>query len=234
VLALGGSKHRPPVKVPPPHGGPSCDHGNGGRGGGSGAPGGGGAGGAPQPVLCTGTPPASPLLTSFSGLASPYTYVAPGLQAPTASPLAAADGSLLGLDVSANPGATTDAGNAWLGVGVALGGCVDASAYNGIRFTISGDLGTCSLAFVGVPAEQSPVMYGGTCADASCWSPTSAPFGTGVNVVHFADLVGGNPPGAVDPARLLNVQWQLGVPTDGVTAPCVAHFTITDVAFTNN
>jgi hypothetical protein len=32
----------------------------------------------------------------------------------------------------------------------------------------------------------------------------------------------------------MNVSWQLAVPTDGVTAPCFAHFTITDVAFTND
>ena len=29
----------------------------------------------------------------------------------------------------------------------------------------------------------------------------------------------------------MGVQWQLQVPSDGVTAPCTASFTITDVAF---
>ena len=187
------------------------------------------------PPLCTASVPPSPNITGSPSLAfGSYGYVAPGLQAPVVSPIVATDGSLLGLDVSVNPGATTDPGNAWLGAGLSLPGCIDASRYKGVRFTIDGDLGTCSLAFVAVPAQKQPVAFGGACAEASCWSPASAPFGTGVTTVHFADLAGGNPPGPVDPAHLMNVSWQLAVPTDGVTAPCVAHFTITDVAFTND
>jgi hypothetical protein len=29
----------------------------------------------------------------------------------------------------------------------------------------------------------------------------------------------------------MDIQWQLNVPTDGVTPACNAHFTITDISF---
>jgi len=109
------------------------------------------------PPLCTASVPPSPNITGSPSLAfGSYGYVAPGLQAPVVSPIVATDGSLLGLDVSVNPGATTDPGNAWLGAGLSLPGCIDASRYKGVRFTIDGDLGTCSLAFVAVPAQKQP------------------------------------------------------------------------------
>jgi hypothetical protein len=84
---------------------------------------------------------------------------------------------------------------------------------------------------VAAPAEQSTVANGGACTDASCWSPMSPRFGVGTTTARFSDLIGGSPPGPVDPSRLMSIQWQLNVPTDGVTAPCVATFTVSDVSF---
>jgi hypothetical protein len=205
----------------------------------------GSAGGSSAPTLCTGTPPTSPIVTDDAGVKSNaitgnpslvtgnFTYAATGLTQPTVAPILASDGTLLGLQVTATPGAGSDPYNAWLGVGLALRGCVDASAYTGVRFTIAGDLGTCSLAFVAVPTEKQPVAYGGSCAEVSCWSPASAPLALGTSTVHFADLVGGGPGGPIDPSRLMTVQWQLSVPTNGSIAPCIATFSITDVAFVN-
>lgn len=205
-----------------------------------------GTGGSPAPILCTGTPLASPIITDDAGVRSAaitgnpllvyydFTYAAPGLTQPTVTQILAGDGRLLGLHVLATPGTSSDPYNAWLGVGLALNGCVDASAYAGVRFTIAGDLGTCSLAFVAIPTEKQAVAYGGACTGASCWSPPSAPLAVGTSTVYFADLVGGVPDGPIDPSRLQGVQWQLTVPTDGSTAPCSATFNITDVAFVTN
>ena len=87
------------------------------------------------------------------------------------------------------------------------------------------------------PATSAPARsgssrcFGGACTLDSCFSPASAPLPVGTSTVHFADLTGGSPDGPIDPARLMGVQWQLQVPSDGVTAPCTASFTITDVAF---
>jgi hypothetical protein len=186
-------------------------------------------GGATSP-LCTGVAPASPQLTGVANtVAVPsggYSYAAPELTLPTITPVYSADGFWQSLAVVASPGAGTDQGGNWLGVGVPLMGCVDASAYTGVRFTITG-----ALSFVAVPTEQAFVSNGGACIDPSCYSPASAPFGVGTTTVRFVDLNGGNPPGPVDPSRLLDIQWQMSVPIDGVTAPCMASFTITDVSF---
>jgi hypothetical protein len=189
-------------------------------------------------TLCTGLVPSSPqLMSGVNSVAVPsgaYTYAAPELTLPMVTPVYLADGTWQSLAVVASPGATTDPGNNWLGVGLPLSGCVDASAYTGVRFTITGDLGTCGLAFVAVPTEQAFVSNGGSCTTPSCWSPASAPFGVGTTTVRFADLNGGSPPGPVDPSRLLDIQWQMSAPTDGVTAPCMATFTISDISFVTN
>jgi hypothetical protein len=185
--------------------------------------------------LCTGVAPASPQLTGVAyTVAIPtnvYSYAAPGLTLPTATPVYSADGTWQSLTVVASPGAATDPQDNWLGVGVPVTNCIDASAYTGVRFTISGDLGTCALSFVAVPAEQAAIANGGSCTDPSCWSPASVPFGVGTTTVHFVDLIGGSPAGPVDPSRLLDIQWQMNVPTDGVTMPCAASFTVSDVSF---
>jgi hypothetical protein len=62
-------------------------------------------------------------------------------------------------------------------------------------------------------------------------SPSSGPITTGTNVIRFADMTGGTPLATVDATALNGVQWTLTAPTDGVTAPCVATFTISDVSF---
>jgi hypothetical protein len=199
-----------------------------------------GAGGAPvdaavMKTLCTGVPPASPQLTGVANTvvipSSDYAYAAPQLTLPTGTPVYSADGIWQSLTVVASPGTTSDPGNNWLGVGVPFASCIDASAYTGVRFTITGDLGTCALSFVAAPAEQSAVANGGACTDPNCWSPASPTFGVGTTTARFIDLNGGSPPGPVDPSRLMTIQWQLNVPTDGVTAPCVANFTVSDISF---
>lgn len=259
-LAYAGAGHGPgkPGRPNPPHGRPSvgkpkpphagglCD-GNGGRGGGGGSTGAGGSGGpggstggggAPGPVLCTGTVPPSPLITgSVATVAFPssgYTYSAPGLVAPVVTPNYSSDGVWQSLTAVINPGATTDPANNWVGFGVPLIGCVDASAYTGVRFTVAGDLGTCALSFVAVPTQQNADEFGGSCTEDTCYAPASAPFGLGTTTIRFADLVGGNPPGLVDASRLMDLSWQLNVPTDGATAPCAANLTISDVTFVTN
>jgi hypothetical protein len=188
-------------------------------------------------VCTTGVAPASPQLTGVPNTvaipSSDYAYAAPGLTLPTATPVYATNGTWQALAIVASPGTTTDPANNWLGVGVSVG-CLDASAYTGVRFTITGDLGTCALSFVAVPADKNAVGYGGACTAASCWSPASGPFGVGTTTVPFVELNGGSPPGPVDPSRLLDLQWQMNVPTDGVTMPCIANFTISDISLVTN
>jgi len=132
---------------------------------------------------------------------------------------------------------STDPANSFLGFGMGFfnPGCLDASAFTAIRFTLTGDLGTCSIAASLVPSEDNSTANGpfGTC-DATanaCFPPQSGPLAPGVNVVHFTEMTGGSPVSSLNPTGLNGIQWVLNVPTDGVAPPCVASFTISDVTF---
>jgi hypothetical protein len=193
-------------------------------------------------VACDGVPPQTPQITGtpfgpVPPFVMPFAFSAPGLAAPTATAVSGPDGSIQSLQVSANPGTSTDPFNAFLGFGLPFitPPCVDAGAFTGVRFTVTGDLGTCSLTSSVIVSQDNSVAFGpfGTCTAAACFPPASGPLHTGVNVVQFADMTGGSPLPTVDPTALNGIQWTFTVPTDGVTAPCVANFTITDVAFVN-
>jgi hypothetical protein len=222
--------------------------GAGGMSGGSGGAGGMGAGA--QPMICSGTPPARALITDFadagvgtSGIffgtepnidGGAFSFAATGLTAPVLSLAPAPAGSTgQALQVVANPGTPTDASNTFLGFGLGFGMCVDASAYAGIQFTITGDIGNCSLSFSPQFSEDNSFaddpMFG-SCTAASCFPPMSGPIGTGTTVVEFANVTGGNPDMTVDPRALTGVQWQMSAPTDGV-GTCSANFTVTNITF---
>jgi hypothetical protein len=182
------------------------------------------------PISCDGSPAPTDQITNLVG--SPFTFAGAGLSAPTVTPF---KGPTLGLQVSANPGTTTDPSNAFLGFGWGFGGppCLDASVFTGVQFTITGDLGTCGLQFFLTPSEDNPVQFGpfGVCTAATCISPSSGLLGVGTTVVNFTDLAGGTPLATLDATALNAIGWTLTPPTDGVTAPCVANFTVTDISF---
>ncbi len=189
----------------------------------------------PPPPACPVFVAATPALTGNPATpAAPqavYTFQATGLSPPAVTPLFGSDLTWQGLDVTLNPGATTDSANAFVGFGVPLFGCVDARAFSGVRFTINGDLGTCPLQFGIVPQDDNSTMFGGSCAASVCLEPTSNVLSSGTNVLPFTALSGGTPDPTLNPSALMDIQWQLNVPTDGVTPACNAHFTITDIAF---
>ncbi len=220
--------------------------------GGTSAVGGGAAGGAPVAV-CTGTAPASSLITDFSDAVPPsasssviswgtppnltggvYTFAASGLAVPAVSLASGSSGQALA--VASAPGVPTDPGNAWLGVGLGIGSCVDATAYTGVSFTITGDLSTCVLAFSVNFSEDSSVSDNptfGSCTASSCYGPSSATLATGVTqatiTVPFSSInIGGSPLTSVNAAAITSVQWGLTAPLDG---SCNANFTIDDVKF---
>jgi hypothetical protein len=191
------------------------------------------------PISCDGSPPFTPQITgSFqSPIGGLFTFAATGtaLSPPTATTLFNPDGTTQGLQVSASPGTTTDPNNAFVGFGWGFGfpACLDASAFTGVQFTITGDLGTCGLQLTLTPSENNAVQFGpvGVCTAAACGGPFSGPVGVGTTVVNFADLTGGSPLATLDATALNAIGWNLTVPTDGVTAPCVASFTVTNVSF---
>jgi hypothetical protein len=144
------------------------------------------------------------------------------------------------LRVLASPGVPVDSGDAWFGLGFFLeyidSGCLDASEYGGVQFTIDGSLGTCQLRFGVSISEDDRVEdnpNGGSCAlGAQCYSPLSGallPGADGIVMVPFAQISGGNPTKTVDATAITGVNWQLVAPVTG--DPCVASFTVDDVSF---
>jgi hypothetical protein len=187
------------------------------------------------PISCDGVPPFTSNITG--SIDTPVVgfalYTAPGLQPLVATPLTSSDGILQGLHILAQPGIPSESANDWFGVDMYLGNpsCVDASAYTGIQFTVTGELSTCRLALEAVTAEDNQIAFGGACSQEICFGPFSGPLGTGTSVVRFVDMTGGVPVASVDTTALQGIQWALNAPSDGVTDPCLADFTITDISF---
>ena len=204
----------------------------------------GGSGGGPFigpdagiPPVCRGTPPSTPLITgsTSSPAGAVYIFAAPGLAPPTVIPLPTANGASQGWQVLWTPGPVVEPAPTWAGFGVGFGhpSCVDASAFTGISFTVSGDLGTCTLQLSLLPSEDNAVTNGpvGSCVAAMCVPPFSAPVGVGTTVMPFSEVSGGSPMPTVDVTALNGVQWLLNAPTAGDAASCSASFTVSDVAF---
>ena len=191
------------------------------------------------PISCDGVAPfTADIIGPPYGIGGPsFSYAAPGLTPPTVNQVFDPATYRMQLQVSANPGVPSDANNAFFGFGVGFANpiCVDASAFNAVRFTLTGDLGTCQLSMSLTPSQNNSVNNGpvGVCTTAGgCFGPFSGALTTGVNTVKFSDFTGGVPLATLDPTALNAIGWNLTAPSDnGVTAPCVANFTVSDVSF---
>ena len=145
------------------------------------------------------------------------------------------------LRVRATPGVPNSPDNFWSGLALGFGhdpaGCVDASAYRGVRFRIEGTVGTCQLMFQ-VEISQD-LAIGGTDDEVAactlgdlCYPPFSTPLsiqGSKTYEVPFTAISEGSPVHEVDPRSVTDVGWKLWAPLAG--APCEASFVVDDVAF---
>jgi len=175
------------------------------------------------------------LITNFAvdggaaQVGKPYLGAAATLTAPTAS---AATGALV---MTFATGAATATDN-YAYVGLPFNACVDASTYTGVTFNISGTLSAgCTIQFSTVDKEHSATTNGGTCTAANCYASdaifTLPATAMDVSVPFSTQTGGGAAVGAavVDPTEILNVQWQINVPTAG----CTGTVTVNNVSFTN-
>jgi hypothetical protein len=201
----------------------------------------GGEGGvdAALPPPCVGEPTSQSLITGapFPSVAGGvYSFAAPGLTAVSVTPQNDQNG-LESLHILAS----VDPAHPFAGGGISFGfffsSCVDASAFTGIQFTITGEIGNCLIEASAVPSEDNAVQNGsaGTCVASSCVSPVSAPVSTGTTTVSFASMSGGTPLATVDAHALNDVQWVVVAPTDdsGNTQSCAANFIVSAVSFVN-
>jgi hypothetical protein len=204
-------------------------------------------------VVCPQLVPSSPAITTMgsSGTAGltfgsgatkwqSYTYAAPGQAVPTAA--LTPDGAGIQIAGGFNPPVQ---GN-WEGAGLFLEGpsCLDGSKYTGVQFDFAGDLGGCALAF-GASFSGDSSRTGnpgrGSCpgTSANCYGPlapvtprVSPDAGTTTTIkVPFSALSGGSPISKLDPATILDVEWQLSAPTGADGGSCSANFTVANVAF---
>ncbi len=224
---------------------PGGHAGAGGKGGQGGSTGQGGTGGgAPPPSPCVGSPPPSALITDFSDAVAgdpilfgtppqitggTFSYAAPALTPPVLTLATGANGTPA-LAVASNPGQPTDPANGYFGFGLFFDSCVDASAYNAVKFTVNGTLGDCAIRFAVTSSENvSPADDPrGTCTETTgCYPPSTQLTTTGTIVVPFFGFTFPGSPNVVDPTSLVGIQWQM----DTLGVACHASFTIDDISF---
>jgi len=169
-----------------------------------------------------------------------YTYAASGQTAPTATVTPDGDG----IQISGAFVPPVEANADYMGVGLFFdsASCIDASAYTGLEFDFSGDLGGCSLAFGASFAGDFSTANGprGSCSgpSSSCYGPLASVVPTAADAqalqvlqVPFSSLAGGMPIGTLDPTTIVSIEWQLGGPVGVDAGGCAANFTVENVSF---
>jgi hypothetical protein len=153
---------------------------------------------------------------SGSFLWGSYSYAGPGQPDPTGTVTAGGNG----IDISATFIPPID-GNGYDGFGLYYSSseCIDASAYKGVTFDVSGDLGGCTLQLgIVYSGDQSPANDPrGVCSAATCYGPEATVASSGSVEVPFTALTGGVPISGLDPKDIIGVQWQLLAPSSPPT-----------------
>jgi hypothetical protein len=172
-----------------------------------------------------------------------YTYAASGQTPPTGA--ATPDGNGIQIAGGFTPDVTASSNYSGLGLYFSSSSCLDASAYQGVKFDFSGDLGGCLLgfgaSFSGNLASASDAVRGGCPGTAStCYGPSTdvtaqalaATAAAPTIKVPFSALTAGMPNATLDPTTIVDVQWQLSARTGAADAGgCAATFTVENVAF---
>jgi hypothetical protein len=143
------------------------------------------------------------------------------------------------LHVTENAPATSAA--QYLGLTIAFGGCVDATAFTGVKFSISGSISGCALNYSTCDVEHQDVAFGSPLATgpAGSYQPYSGITEAQLTpapqtlMMPFMARSPGNPATPLDPTKLIFVLWQFNVDpvTAGGESACIADLTIDDVMF---
>ncbi len=160
-----------------------------------------------------------------------YAFATAGQTAPSFDPTATA------LSLSATVSGLGSS-SSYVGVGLSVDGarCLDTTSYLGITFSVSGDLGACSLSLASIFSQDEPSSADpcrGACVateGANCVAPSQPVTHTGMFTAPFMSFVGGSPTYAPDTSRLIGFQWRLtNGPDSG--AGCTADISISDIQF---
>lgn len=242
---LSGWTFLPPASdaagTPVTSGGAAGAGGAGGRGGTAGtassAGAGGGAAPAPKPFACGGLVPNQPLITRFDGFMKDR-WVSPGnLNGGVyiyPEPLSVKDGEFLRF---------SDQVTTYAGIGVWFSGCINASQFEGVKFTLSGTLppGRALRMYaisnrnrdideddgVGACAPSDPIDTWPSCHPPGVVLPVTAEPST--LYVKWADFEDGLPSATTDGSDMLALQWSFD--WNDSLAPYDAQLTIDDLSF---
>ena len=112
-------------------------------------------------------------------------------------------------------------------------GCVDASGFAGIEFSISGSLSGCSLTYASVDPEHQFYRAGGPYPPQTRISQVDVKSQPKKIVAPFrGSEIAGSPPTPTDPSKLAFIQWLVIAPVaadDGSAPPCAGSIIIDDV-----
>ena len=194
------------------------------------------------PPLCTGSAlPGAPLISDFSDVTPPdgsTTLILPGKGG--VSPYGGTSATITNGALAVT--GTISAGT-YAGVSIYFDSCVDATAYTGVKFKLTGSFGTCDMLKLGAnfpQVETNPPAAHGACVPASatsnnCYGP-GATYTVATTMVAFADMNGG---GAVTTVtadaknRLTGIGFGFHGPAaaEGGAGGCTVNFTVDDVSF---
>jgi hypothetical protein len=167
------------------------------------------------------------------------TYAAPkvgGLGSPTYT----TTGGALNIRVNAAPTSTPQ----FLGAVVYFNNCIDASAFTGVQFTISGSFSGCTMQYATGDVEHQDMTLGSAFATgpAGSYPPqnrlavdemTSAP--RTIKAPFVVSDIQGSPPVLLDPSKLISTIWQFTVPVaaegENDNPMCAGSVTIDDIKF---
>jgi len=222
-------------------GGSSAGTGGSSTGAGGSSTGAGGGGG----VLGCGTAntmaaPTSGLIADFTGDGSAGVEIMGGVSAygGTAGPTATTTGTTLHISENAAPMSMPQ----YVGTVVYFSGCVDASAFSGVQFSITGTMTGCTMQFSINDSEHGDSTAGNdpkTTGPKGSYAPqlgVTTPFPASL-MVPFTGTgapMSGSPATGLDPAKLIGLQWQFTIAPaaeGGAPTNCTADVTIDDVKF---
>jgi hypothetical protein len=233
----------------------------GGAGGGSTGAAGAGGSGAALGMACTAartmTAPSNGLIADFSSpdgglqidgglLPSSVVEIGGGLFAYPGGSASAPAYSLLDgvLHITVNTPATS--APQYIGMFLGFNDCIDATAFTGVSFTISGSFAGCTMLFFAGDVEHSDLTVNtylgtgpaGSYPPQSTLTPSEVTAAPQTLMTAFTNYsISGSPPTPLDKTKLISVSWQFTVAAgtsstaDAAPAACVADITIDNVSF---
>lgn len=209
---------------------------------GTGSAGSGGAGGGRFVGCPDGTvTPASPTIADFTDAGAPIQFMGGITTFGVPSPEVTLTGGNLHALVTVASGPDPLS----LGFGIYFRHCIDAGAYRGVKFDMSGTVDGCAMSYAVNFSEDAwnpSLVDAGTGGDSNgactlgptaCFPPTKIITATSQTIL-FSEVSGGAPAHAVDKNHLTGMGWQFDIaarPDGGPSSACIVDVTIDNLVF---